>query len=158
MYATRILLVLMREVQPVWFPWFCQVPIIQHPPQAQQQMVAPRPVLPQGVGQVPRASQDPIRAFLQQNPTIVMKPPSPAPVGALPAMMAGHPAAQGPVPSPLPPGLPPPSIRVSQGNNPATARVPSPLSESASWLSVVACSFSWSVLLRLSLYCCLTDN
>nr|KAG5691107.1 hypothetical protein BaRGS_030915 [Batillaria attramentaria] len=57
-----------------------KVPIIQHPPQAQQQVVAPRPVLPQGMGQVPRASQDPIRNFLQQNPTIVMKPPIAGPV------------------------------------------------------------------------------
>ncbi|XP_076472828.1 uncharacterized protein LOC143302173 isoform X2 [Babylonia areolata] len=106
-----------------------KMPIIQHPsqqaPQQPPHIVVPRPVLAQGVGRVAQGqSQDPIINFLQQNPKIVMKPASP-----IPAMVAGHSSAQGGVPSPLPPGLPPPSIRVTsqQGNNPATARVPSPI-------------------------------
>ncbi|KAK7087352.1 eukaryotic translation initiation factor 4E transporter-like isoform X2 [Littorina saxatilis] len=102
-----------------------KVPVIQHPgSQGQQQqqppLVAPRPVLPQGVGRGRGPSHDPIINFLQQNPTIVMKPASPIPPMG---------SAQGPISSPLPPGLPPPSLRVTsqQANNAANARVPSPI-------------------------------
>lgn len=97
-------------------------------------MVAPRPVVAQGVSRMANTTHDPIIAFLQQNPTIVMKPPSPAPgpMTSLPGMLTGCPvSAHGPLSSPLLSGLPPPSIRVTtqQGSAPPSARVPSPISE-----------------------------
>ncbi|PVD31744.1 hypothetical protein C0Q70_07162 [Pomacea canaliculata] len=114
-------------------PMLAKVPIVQHaPPQHTPQVVAPRPVLAQGLGRLPvsgPSSQDPIINFLQQNPTIVMKPPSPTPINLAGLLTTHAVSAQGPIPSPLPTGLPPPSIRVTsqQGNTSATARVPSPI-------------------------------
>ena len=83
--------------------------------QAAAHLVTPRPVLAQGMRQV------------SQGPAIVMKPASPIP----PAMAAAAAAAAQNSATPLAAGLPPPAIRVTsqQGNNPGSARVPSPISE-----------------------------
>lgn len=116
-----------------------KVPVFQHlgQQQGQQQphLVAPRPVLPQSMGRMSQGQpRDSVLNFLQQNPTIIMKPASPISSSTV----AGHNSAHGPGPSPLPPGLPPPSIRVTSvtsqrvnnpltANNPLTGRVPSPI-------------------------------
>ena len=85
--------------------------------QAAAHLVTPRPVLAQGMRQV------------SQGPAIVMKPASPIPP-AMAAAAAAAAAAQNSA-TPLAAGLPPPAIRVTsqQGNNPGSARVPSPISE-----------------------------
>ncbi|XP_071093743.1 eukaryotic translation initiation factor 4E transporter-like isoform X2 [Haliotis cracherodii] len=98
----------------------------QPPPTHTQPQQPPQPMIPPPQPQTPRAiTQDPILNFIQQNPTIITKPPSPSPT--IPTLMANPstPRVVSPAPQSLPPNLLPKQVQTPQQIS--GAKIPSPI-------------------------------
>ncbi|XP_046582774.1 LOW QUALITY PROTEIN: eukaryotic translation initiation factor 4E transporter-like [Haliotis rubra] len=101
-------------------------PAPQPPPTHTQPQQPPQPMIPPPQPQTPRAiTQDPILNFIQQNPTIITKPPSPSPT--IPTLMTNpsNPRVVSPAPQSLPPSLLPKQVQTPQQIS--GAKIPSPI-------------------------------